>query len=142
MNVTTIMSSPIMTVQLDDKLALVNEIFSNKSFHHLVVVENSKLYGVVSDRDLLKAISPHIGTAAERHRDVATLNRKVHQVMSRKPISIEQSQDVYDAITLFMNNKISCIPVVDNDNIPIGIISWRDILKAIKKPKSLSNESK
>ncbi|WP_159820184.1 CBS domain-containing protein [Colwellia sp. 20A7] len=134
MHVKQIMSSPVITIELDDNLTVVGEKFLNTKFHHLLVVENNKLFGVVSDRDLLKAISPKIGTAAEKVNDVATLNKKVHQIMTRRPICIQQEQSVHDAIALFLDNNISCIPVVDSSNIPVGIISWRDILKTIKKP--------
>lgn len=129
------MSSPVLTIALDDDLTVVDKKFSSTKFHHLLVVENNKLLGVVSDRDLLKALSPKIGTAAEKLNDTATLNKKVHQIMSRKPICIEENKSVHDAITLFLENNISCIPVIDTNNTPIGIISWRDILKQIKKPK-------
>jgi acetoin utilization protein AcuB len=134
MHVKQIMSSPVITIELDDNLIVVGEKFLKTQFHHLLVVENNKLFGVVSDRDLLKALSPKIGTAAEKMNDVATLNKKVHQIMTRKPICIQQEQSVHDAIALFLDNNISCIPVVDSSNIPVGIISWRDILKTIKKP--------
>ena len=135
MSVKAIMSSPVFTIELDDDLTVVDKIFSDTKFHHLLVVENSKLFGVVSDRDLLKALSPKIGTAAEKLNDTATLNKKVHQIMSREPICIKQHQSIHDAIHIFLNSNISCIPVVDGNNIPVGIISWRDILKAIKNPK-------
>ena len=131
MNVSSIMSTPVVTVEMDDSLSQVKEIFENTNFHHLLVVEGRKLYGVISDRDLLKAISPNIGTAAESASDTATLNKRVHQIMSRKPISIMHEENVSKAIEIFTSNKISCIPVVDESDVPIGILSWRDILKAI-----------
>ena len=131
MNVSSIMSTPVVTVEMDDSLSQVKEIFENTNFHHLLVVEGRKLYGVISDRDLLKAISPNIGTAAESASDTATLNKRVHQIMSRKPISIMHEENVSKAIEIFKSNKISCIPVVDESDVPIGILSWRDILKAI-----------
>jgi len=134
MAVKSIMSSPVITVQLDDTLATVNDIFNNTPFHHLLVVENKKLLGVVSDRDLLKALSPNIGTAAERPKDSATLNKKVHQIMSRKPIAINQEHSVHQVIDIFEAHNISCVPVVDNYNTPVGIVSWRDLFKAIRKP--------
>jgi len=136
LNVTKIMSTPVSTIELDDDLMLVSATFSATKFHHLLVVEENKLFGIVSDRDLLKALSPKIGTAAEKLHDTATLNKKVHQIMTRKPICIHENKSVHEVITLFLENNISCIPVVDSKNKPIGIISWRDILKTIKKPTS------
>lgn len=132
MTVATIMSSPAVTVELDDSLYVVNDIFQHTDFHHLLVVEKKKLFGVISDRDLLKAISPRIGTAAEKPADVATLNKKVHQIMSRKPIFLPQHASLHEVIQVFENNKISCIPIVDENNVPVGIVSWRDLFKAIR----------
>lgn len=132
MSVASIMSKPVVTVELDDSLSLVKEIFDNAQFHHLLVVEKGKLFGVISDRDLFKALSPNLGTAAEKAADLVTLNKKAHQIMSRNPICINQSEPVTKALDVFQNHRISCIPVVDNHHKPVGILSWRDIFKAIR----------
>ncbi len=102
----------------------------------MLVVESEKLFGVISDRDLLKALSPYIGTASETERDAATLNKRVHQIMTRKPVVVGQSAGIYDAIEIFNNHNISCIPVVDDEFKPVGIISWRDILKKFEAMRS------
>jgi acetoin utilization protein AcuB len=128
MSVEQIMSKTVVTVELDDSLRVVKEIFDNTRFHHLLVVESGELLGVLSDRDLLKALSPNIGTVREIARDVATLNKKVHQIMTREPIVLKQNAGVFNALEIFNNHNISCIPVVDDEFKPVGIISWRDIL--------------
>ena len=137
------MSKTIITVEMDDSLMIVKEIFDNVSFHHLLVVESGKLFGVISDRDLLKALSPKIGTAAETPRDLATLNKKAHQILSRKPVTLSPDATIYEAIEIFNSHNISCIPVVDEDSKPMGIISWRDIFRAIesRRNKQYKNES-
>jgi acetoin utilization protein AcuB len=126
-----IMTSKVVTVEMDDKLSVVKEIFENSKFHHLLVVENGKLFGVVSDRDLLKSVSPNIGTMTETYKDAATLNKRVHQIMTRKPITLHATATVKDAVKLFNTHRISCIPIVDNDFRPLGIVSWRDIMKNV-----------
>jgi acetoin utilization protein AcuB len=132
MLVEKIMTKPVVTVTLDDTLRVVKHIFANAKFHHLLVVEEGKLYGVISDRDLLKSISPFIGTIQETAHDKFTLNKKVHQIMSRKPITLTPLADVYEAIRLFNQHSISCIPIVNDQGAPVGIVSWRDILRAIE----------
>ena len=132
MSVEKIMNKPVVTVEMDDSLKMVKEIFDNTHFHHLLVVKSGKLLGVISDRDLLKALSPHIGTATETTRDTATLNKRVHQIMTRKPVTIAQNAEIYDAIEIFNKYNISCIPVADDEDKPVGIITWRDILKALE----------
>jgi len=129
MNVTEIMSSHIVTVELDDTLAVVKAIFDNMKFHHLLVVDNDELIGIISDRDLWKALSPNLGTNNENYKDLATLNKKVHQIMSRHPIVLNQNATINDVIDLFIQHRISCIPIVGEKNRPVGIISWRDVIK-------------
>jgi acetoin utilization protein AcuB len=122
----------VVTVTLDDTLRTVKQIFENAKFHHLLVVEKGKLYGVISDRDLLKSISPFIDTPQATAHDKFTLNKKVHQIMSRKPITLTSSADVYEAISLFNLHNISCIPIVNKTGVPVGIVSWRDIFRTIE----------
>ena len=55
--------------------------------------------------------------------------------MSRNPIVIGLRCVIYSAIEMFENHPISCIPVVDGSGVPVGILSWRDIFKAIKRNK-------
>ena len=129
MNITKIMSAKIVTVEMDDTLHVVKEIFDHSHFHHLLVVENYKLAGVISDRDLFRSISPYVETVAETARDAATLKKRVHQIMTRKAITLTPDATVADAIHTFNSNNISCIPIVDENNKPVGIVSWRDILK-------------
>lgn len=135
MNISKIMTTNIVTVHMDDDLAKVRDIFARQNFHQLLVTatvnKKRKLVGVISDRDLFKALSPNLGTAAETDKDQQTLKKKVHQVMSRSPKTLTREARIYDAIQLFNDDQVSCIPIVDQDHNPVGIISWRDILKAL-----------
>lgn len=140
LSLSQLMSKQPVSVSPDDTLAVVKEIFDHVKFHHVLVVENSKLLGVISDRDLFKALSPNIGTAAETPRDLATLNKKVHQVMRRKPVTLRQHAKVMDAIHLFSTEGVSCIPVVDESNQPLGILSWRDILRALDRTQTKAED--
>ena len=135
--ISDVMTSDVVTIEIDDTLQTAKEIFDNTFFHHLPVVGNSsvsegKLRGVLSDRDLLKALSPNIGTAAETLKDLSCLNKKVHQVMTRELITLSASADIYDAVAIFNRHRVSCIPIVDEDSIIQGILSWRDILQALE----------
>lgn len=126
------MSNKVVTVEMDDNLETVKKIFDNVSFNHLLVVNSEELVGVISQIDLYKSLSPNLDTTAEKVSDRVGLNKKAHQIMTRKPITLNVSAKAHDIIDAFNRNKISCIPVIDNNNKPVGIISWRDILKIIQ----------
>jgi len=120
-----------VTVSLDETLGRVRDLFQRHQFHHLLVVADGRLVGVVSDRDLLKALSPNLGSLSENSRDLATLNKRVHQIMSRHLRVLPEDATVEDAIKLFNSERISCIPVVDHNHAAVGILSWRDIMRAL-----------
>jgi acetoin utilization protein AcuB len=132
MRIEEIMTKKVVTVRMDDSLSHVKDLFETHHFHHLLVVEQHKLVGIVSDRDLLKAISPNIGSATESPKDIASLNKRVHQIMHRNLITLTPNCSLLTAIHTFNCNKISCIPVVDEQLRPLGILSWRDIFRFVE----------
>jgi acetoin utilization protein AcuB len=135
-HVDVLMSRDLVVVAMDDSLATIKKLFDQHGFHHLLVVENSELCGIISDRDVFKALSPKLGTAAESDQDLASLNKRAHQIMSRKLITLTLGSGVHAAIDVFNQHKISCIPIVDENNVPVGIISWRDIMRVIGQNRS------
>lgn len=128
-SVSDIMTTRVVTIEMDDRLVLAKEIFDNVNFHHLLVVDNEKLSGILSHRDFLRALSPNIGTAAELIRDTETLQKRVHQVMTHNPITIAPHCDINQATKMILDNDIGCLPVLEN-NIIVGIITWKDLLNA------------
>ncbi|UTF58606.1 CBS domain-containing protein [Gilvimarinus sp. DA14] len=131
MKAKNLMSSKLVTVEMGDSLALIKEIFDHVSFHHLLVVEGTKLLGVISDRDFFKAISPNLGTPAATSKDLATLQKKAHQIMSRNPVTVYETASILEVVELFNTHSISCVPVVSEHGKPVGIISWRDLMREI-----------
>jgi acetoin utilization protein AcuB len=134
-----IMSRPVVTVELDDSLRAIKEILDAAPFHHLLVHEDGILYGVITDRDLYKALSPNLGTPLESARDTATLNKRAHQIMTRKPWTLPRTADVFEAIHLFNHRGIACVPIVDEDKRIEGIVTTRDIFRLLETNKHRFN---
>jgi acetoin utilization protein AcuB len=135
MKVGEIMARRVVTVEFDDSLATVKEMFDTLGFHHLLVIgSDKKLSGVISDRDLLRAISPYLGTPSETARDSATLKKRAHQIMTRAPVTLRSEASLGDAIQLLLEHRVSCIPIVNEQFNAVGIVSWRDILRSLTPP--------
>ncbi len=49
--------------------------------------------------------------------------------MTRQPVTLHPESEISDAIRLFLEHRVSCIPIVGQDFKPVGIVSWRDVLK-------------
>ena len=129
MRVSQIMKPRVATVEMDDSMAMVRELFLAAPFHHLLVMEGEELVGILSDKDLYKALSPYLGSSSENQRDRDTLQRRVHQVMTRQPVTVSPEVPVAQACELLLAQGISCLPVLENGQI-VGIVTWRDLLQA------------
>jgi len=144
MKIETLMTKSLITLQLDDDLNKAKDIFATHNIHHILINDDDgALAGVITDRDLFKQLSPTIGTSKETPRDITLAQQKVHQIMSRDLISAQKEQSINDAVLLFHDNHISCLPVIDEKSRAIGIITWRDILKviALQYRRKLSNQN-
>ena len=129
MKVEDIMNRDVVTVGLDERLKTVQDIFNEQKFHHVLVVEDTELVGVVSDRDILKQVSPFLATASERTQDRTTLDKRIHQVMTRKPITAGKNTTIEEAAKIFVKKGISCLPILSPEKEIIGIVTLKDILK-------------
>jgi acetoin utilization protein AcuB len=78
MNVNEIMTAKVITIGMDDTLGQIQKIFEKHKFHHVLVLEDQELIGVISDRDVFKEISPHVNTLSEDSRARKTLTKKAH----------------------------------------------------------------
>ncbi len=132
MIIKNLMSQELLTLELDDDLNKAKAIFDENNIHHILIIdEEGVLSGVINDRDMYKYLSPNIGTSKETYKDTSLLQKKMHLIMARDVITAKKEQSLHEAVLLFHDNHISCLPIVDEDDKPVGIITWRDIIKVI-----------
>src|SRR5690242_18071755 len=81
-----VMSRHPLTVGLDETLAQVRTTLETGNARHLVVVEGEEVIGVLTLNDVLRALSPNLRTPSETSRDLATLAKRAHQVMTHHPV--------------------------------------------------------
>ena len=123
-----LMSGAAVSVGRDATLGTGRQVFVSHGGQQVLVVEDTVLRGVVSDRDVLKALSPYLDTASEQARDLQTLRRPVHQVMDHHPVTVRPEASLEDVIRLFSTHRFSWLPVVETTGHPLGVITWRDLL--------------
>ena len=129
MLVQSIMSAKVHTIKPDDTLQQVRQILSEVSYHHLLVQCDGKLVGLISDRDVLRNLSPFLGTEKESPQDKELLHIRVETIMSSELVTVDRETSVDCASILLLENNISCLPVVNDESEIEGIITWKDILK-------------
>lgn len=129
MKIEDIMSADVTCIDLDERLSVVKELFIKHKFHHLMVIDqNNKLVAVISERDYLKATNSNLELPTASDKDLAMLNKRVHQIVAKKLVAIKQFSPFSAAIKIFHDTGVSCLPVINSSNEPVGIITGRDII--------------
>ncbi len=85
-----------------------------------VLDSNKKLVGFFTDGDLRRNLQ----------KDISFLKKAIKDVMAKKPKSIKTGRLASEAYKILRENKIDQISVVDDNNVPIGMIDVQDLLDA------------
>lgn len=130
----------LTTTHADATLASLREIFAKSRFQHVPVVDSSqRIIGIVSVKDYFKELSPVMDSATDPAISLFLRTRKVHQVMVSPVISIPESCSVKQAAALLLQHNISCLPVTNSEKHLLGLVSWKDILRAALYPTPKSS---
>ena len=125
MLVKEVMTKNPIGVESSSTLCEAYSLMQEKGIRHLPVLENGKLVGIITDRDLRLATS----RLAERPFNP---DDRVEKVMSKPVQIINPSDPVEQAIRIMRELKIGCLPVVEKGAV-IGIITVSDIMDAFLK---------
>ena len=114
----------LITVHENDKLLEAIKKLAKYSIGAIPVINSSKiLTGIISERDIVKEL------AKKEDLDYSTLF--VHQLMTKKVICCESDVLSDKLMELMTKNKVRHIPIVDNINHPIGIVSIGDVVNRL-----------
>lgn len=122
--------SPVC-VGLDMPLKEVKLLFEKHGIRHTLVIEEGRLIGVLSERDLLKNISPYLYTHVYTTRDLASLQQRVHQVMTRHPITVFETDPIRRVVDLMSQGQMGCLPVISAEGRAVGLITRGDLIRRI-----------
>jgi CBS domain-containing protein len=113
--------TPVETVGQADDLMNTNKI------RQLPVVQGKDLVGIVTDRDIRSSLSGSLLEGIEAREKA--LNTEVREIMTTEPITVSPDDDLQEAVELMIDEKIGGIPVVDDAEGLVGIVTYVDILR-------------
>lgn len=124
------MATQVVTIDEDMSVIEATRIIKEHRIRRLPVVKEGKLLGIVTDRDLKEA-TPSRVSSLDVHELYSLLSEiKVKDVMTKHPLNIGPDESVEKAAVLMLENRISGLPVLENDNM-VGVITQTDIFKVL-----------
>lgn len=119
-----IVQRDLATVAPHDALADVLRLLNRKGVRHVPVVENNRLVGIISDRDIKSALALSLGPGGE------TIYCTAGDIMTRDPQTIAPMSAVEEAARIMVTKRISALPVVEQGRLT-GIVTETDLLQLL-----------
>ena len=126
------MTSEVTTVEEDTSMMKASIIMKEKKIRCLPVVnKEGKVIGIVSDRDLKDAAPSKATTLDVYELNYLLSSMKIKDIMTKKVIFVRPDETVEFAAVLMLENKISSLPVINNREKLVGVITQTDIFKVL-----------
>jgi len=116
-----------LTVSPAESIGQAEEIMTDNRFRQLPVVQDGELVGIVTDRDVRSFLSGSLLTNLEAREKA--LNTKVREIMTTEPLTLSPEDDLQEAVELFIEEKVGGMPVVDETEGLVGIVTYVDLLR-------------
>jgi acetoin utilization protein AcuB len=123
MLVKEMMRTSVTVISVGATLGEADQLLHTRGFRHLPVVDQGRLVGILTDRDIRFATSS-LCAAPRSGSDSVSL------AMSSPPLTADPLDPVEDAARIMRLNKIGCLPVLDGGEL-VGMLTGMDLLDAL-----------
>lgn len=130
--ISQLMTTDVITVNPNDNLLKVEEIFTTNTFHHIPVVDkNEVIQGIISRVEFYKlqhALTIFNTKSAKKHNYSIFNSTLVEEVMTKQIAKLNEEDTVLVAVGFFRENLFHALPIVDTNNKLVGILTTYDLL--------------
>lgn len=123
------MTRNVRTVTRELSVRELNEMFERDDFNTYPVEEDTQIVGLVTKFDVLKCFAFTPSQMVPRYDDL--MNRTVADIMIPAFIYVAADTRLTRVLQLMVEHRIRSIPVIDNEHRLVGIITRRDVLRAL-----------
>jgi acetoin utilization protein AcuB len=120
------MAREVATLSPEETAGEALALCRQRRIRHLPVVEDGRLVGIVSDRDLRSA-TPALGDPA---RAAALAEIRVGEVMARDVVTARPDDPIDGAANAMRERRINCLPVLEEDGL-VGILTSSDVMESL-----------
>lgn len=127
------MTRRVTTIGPEDTLDALRRLLENEGFHHVPVLENGKLVGMVSYTDYLRVIGEHFDAGEEVRASLARMRSlKVRDMMTPDPVTLRPADTLDTALRLFRGHTFHSLPVTDPAGHLMGLLTTTDVMKCLE----------
>lgn len=121
-----------VTISPEASLVEASDLMKKEKVHRLPVLDKDKnLVGVISEKDLLYASPSPVSSLSIHEMAYLLAKLTVKSLMTKDPVTISKDTTVEEAARLMVDQDLSCLPVVDEENKLVGIVSKSDMFKIL-----------
>ena len=122
--VADVMTGKVVTLSPHHSFNDVANLMNDRYFRHCVVIDQARVViGVISDRDILRALA----------RNPNSRSKSLDQIMTKQPITVKRNTAIIDAVGKMLAKRINCLPVIDDEGGVCGIVTSTDLLKSYQQ---------
>jgi acetoin utilization protein AcuB len=127
--VVDVMTRNPLSMTPEETVGQADELMAANKIRQLPVVEGAALLGIITDRDVRSFLSGSLffDPPAREH----ALNTPVRELMTNEPLTLAPDDDLREAVELLIEEKIGALPVVDEAEGLVGIVTYVDLLKCL-----------
>ena len=135
------MTTKLWTVAPHEPITRVAELFDRHNIHHIPVVKEKALVGMVSKLDYARFVQDNQPNACEIPAEsCCTPAPRVGDIMTKHLATLESSERINVALDIFAENLFHSIPIVDNGEL-VGILTTLDIIKVLMEEDRIRMQS-
>jgi acetoin utilization protein AcuB len=138
MKIADLMTTKLFTVGPDDSVEGAVRLLQQRGVRHLLVLEDGALVGILSDRDIKRAMD----TTKRKQKKLLNLGGLffllepivVREIMTKDPVTISSSATAQEAAEIMVARKFGALPVVRANKL-VGIVTETDLLRHFARKK-------
>jgi acetoin utilization protein AcuB len=136
------MTHPAMTVAPNMSIRVAHQIMRDYRVRHLPVVQDSRLVGILSSGDIRRAM-PSSATLLSVWEIHALWDKvTVESTMSRRLITVKPDTPILEAVRLMYANRFNSLPVLDDNERLVGILTEVDIYLLLLQSSEIGKEDR
>jgi CBS domain-containing protein len=132
------MTNAVITISPHTLLSNAHQIMKENGIRRLPVIDNDQLVGIITIGDVREASPSDATTLSIWELNYLWAQLTVEKVMTRQVITIRQGAPMIDAAELMLEHKIAGLPVLDENDKLVGMLTESDIFRMLVKSRKTS----